>query len=111
MSEPNCQECGACCRALPSWEGPNIYVRLNRYELERFTAKERKAHVVDFKDEYGAVAALGMIDRRCSALDGEIGCSVSCQVYENRPEICREFQPNSDQCLGARDEAGLTFGE
>ena len=111
MSEPSCQECGACCRALPTWEGPNIYVRLNRYDLDQLTSEEQKNYVVEFQDEYGAVAAIGMIDRRCSALKGEIGCSVSCDVYENRPDICREFQPGSEQCLRARDEAGLIFGE
>ena len=71
MSEPNCQKCGACCRALPSWDGPDIYVRLNRYDLDKLSIGEKEKHVVPFQDEYGAIAALGMVDRHCSALKGQ----------------------------------------
>ena len=50
---------------------------------------------------------------RCHALSGEVGCSVGCKIYENRPSPCREFNPlNPDgsineRCRAAREAFGL----
>ncbi len=41
--------------------------------------------------------------RRCIALSGSIGESVSCRIYDFRPEACREFAPLA--ALGRGDEA------
>ena len=30
-----------------------------------------------------------------------------CQIYSNRPEVCRLFEPGSKQCRMARDRIGL----
>lgn len=89
MVTPNCQECGACCADLQSQEidatgytGPSGYLGSNG----GISA-----------DETG----------RCVALLGEIGSSVSCAVYDDRPKVCREFPPGSVSCYDARDEEGL----
>ena len=42
------------------------------------------------------------IDSRCIALDGKIGESVCCKVYNDRPNSCRNFEPGSDLCKEAR---------
>jgi len=39
---------------------------------------------------------------RCAALAGEVGSRAQCSVYENRPLVCREFQPGSEDCIMAR---------
>ena len=28
----------------------------------------------------------------CKALEGSIGINVKCNIYENRPNVCKEFQ-------------------
>lgn len=38
----------------------------------------------------------------CSALDGIVGKKVKCMVYKDRPNACRNFEPNSSHCKFAR---------
>jgi Fe-S-cluster containining protein len=50
---------------------------------------------------------------RCVALEGEIGCSVRCGIYEQRSTTCREFPfswedgTRNDKCDRARQAHGL----
>jgi Fe-S-cluster containining protein len=50
---------------------------------------------------------------RCTALEGDIGQTVSCKIYEQRPSPCREFRPSwedgdrSERCDQARAAHGL----
>ena len=58
----------------------------------------------------------GTIDRpyRCKALNGRIGRSVACTIYDSRPTPCREFLPVwgdnvvNALCDQARARYGLT---
>ena len=49
----------------------------------------------------------------CAALEGEVGKSVKCKIYEQRPSPCRRFQPsfengrNNPRCNFARMQKGL----
>ena len=50
---------------------------------------------------------------RCVALEGQIGCHVTCRIYEQRGSQCREFNPTTDEgepneaCDKARRAYGL----
>ncbi|MBA4741287.1 MAG: YkgJ family cysteine cluster protein [Azoarcus sp.] len=50
---------------------------------------------------------------RCCALDGEVGVSVHCTIYEQRPGPCRDFAPyaalgiGDPGCEDARRRHGL----
>jgi Fe-S-cluster containining protein len=44
---------------------------------------------------------------RCHALEGEVGKSVTCGVYERRPSPCREVEPGDEKCNRARARHGL----
>ncbi len=52
-------------------------------------------------------------NRRCIALQGEIGKSVHCSIYEQRPSPCRGFEPSwehgtkRERCDNARLALGL----
>ncbi len=46
-------------------------------------------------------------NNRCVALTGEVGCGVSCSIYNNRPNACRAFVAGSQLCLEARAAAGI----
>jgi Fe-S-cluster containining protein len=54
------------------------------------------------------------IPGRCIALAGEVGTAVTCTIYANRPEACREFAPltiighGDAACNEARRRCGLT---
>lgn len=98
---PNCLTCGACCTYLlcltvrPSDKTPsnhfwNITTESKRGEIvvDRFLRRN---------DETFA----------CTALNGRLGESVCCQIYENRPAVCREFEAGSDKCHAIRRAFGI----
>lgn len=47
------------------------------------------------------------VECRCIALEGSVGDSVRCGVYEVRPEACRRFKAGSQLCLEARAAKGI----
>ena len=88
----DCRACGACCAYSDSWpafigdgDGEGIADEL-----------------IDFN--HGRMRCHG---NRCSALAGEVGGQAQCSVYPNRPLVCREFQPRSDDCVMVRRRFGL----
>jgi hypothetical protein len=50
---------------------------------------------------------------RCVALSGEVGKQVACDIYENRPSACRNFEASFERgeenlrCAEARNKKGL----
>jgi len=104
----DCQTCGACCcnrqeNRLEHFHDyvqvfaedalqahPKLLVRLARQN------KERQWHL-KLKP-----------DGSCVALDGEVGQSVGCTIYELRPQVCKNVQPGDSECLTARRERGLS---
>jgi len=46
-------------------------------------------------------------NNRCVALEGQIGVSVKCSVYNCRPTACRKFEPGSELCVEARKAKGI----
>jgi Fe-S-cluster containining protein len=83
----DCPACGACCAYSESWpafigdgDGQGIPDELIDFEHERMLCH----------------------GNRCSALEGELGGQVRCSVYANRPLVCREFQPGSEECILVR---------
>lgn len=88
----DCISCGACCAYSDSWpvfigdgDGAGIPA-----ELIDFGRRRMLCH-----------------GSRCAALAGEIGRRAHCSVYRNRPLVCREFQPGSEDCLMVRRKLGL----
>jgi uncharacterized protein len=45
--------------------------------------------------------------RVCAALTGKLGKRVACDVYAERPALCRQFEAGSPECLQARRALGL----
>ena len=91
ISEPfNCTACGACC----SYAGKVIVDRLDTVP-DHLT---QPAH--DPADDRVFMARES--EGRCIALQGEIGLSCRCSIYDHRPAACRDFEPGSIACRGAR---------
>jgi Fe-S-cluster containining protein len=55
-------------------------------------------------DKWGAETMLRLEDGWCSALDRK---TLMCSIYENRPDICRDFEVASYECLDERSEGGI----
>ena len=99
-----CQKCGACCSAFRvsfHWsetleDSFNVPIELTVKVSPHLTAMK-------FNNQNS---------KRCSALIGNIGKSVSCKIYDNRPSPCRNFKASfEDGSQNLRcDEARATMG-
>jgi len=96
----DCQSCGACCSVF----------RVSFYWSETTLHPEGSVpqHLVTPISPYH-VAMNGTLQSpvRCACLRGEVGQSVSCDIYPLRSSTCRECEAGSDTCLRARALAGL----
>lgn len=94
---PNCITCGVCC-SLP------LVVNIPRGDENRLS-------------EYWEITADDVVvDRvigrdlesgRCINLEGSLGESIGCRIYEDRPGTCRVFDAGSDRCLEYRRMFGI----
>jgi len=101
MNEYNCQECGICCM-MPGF--PKKYVRLQDREIEMFSEehiifdKEGKGYLkVKHDDFYNNMS-------RCVFLVGNHIEGFLCEIYEDRPMICRNFSIDGERCNNLRKE-------
>jgi len=98
---PDCLTCGACCSYLlcvavkPTDPTDNSYFwkitnenKLGEIVVDQFM--RRDSETID-----------------CVALDGEVGGTISCRIYEERPQVCREFEAGSDKCHALRRAYGI----
>jgi uncharacterized protein len=103
-----CQRCGACCAIykvlFPSFE-TDIHPK----------GMVPADYAVEVSPTKSAMRGTEWSPRRCAALKGVIGESVSCTIYSNRPSTCQLFksawETNADsgsQCNRARGCYGLT---
>ena len=85
MSDYNpCMACGICC----------TYFRISFYWAEGDDAPGGfvPADMTEkLNDHMRCMKGSNSVPRRCGALAGEVGSSVMCTIYENRPTPCREF--------------------
>ena len=99
-----CLACGSCC----------AFFRVSFYWGENETTT-KTSEILTEKITHHMVAMKGTnaYPPRCVALLGEIGHSVSCSHYENRPSPCRNFSYSWDNdiqnndCDRARNANGL----
>jgi Fe-S-cluster containining protein len=84
----DCQSCGACCSHKWSWP----LLKKDRSDATNIPPNMIRSDYPLMKTE----------NARCVALTGQIGVSVSCSIYQNRPNACRSFVVGSDLCVEAR---------
>lgn len=89
----HCVACGACCATYR--------VTFCRTEVDEMPGGYVPAHLTERIDDHG-VFMRGTADRspRCVALQGTIGASVACAIYDRRPTPCRAFAADADQGHG-----------
>ena len=90
----DCRTCGACCSYAPEWP---------RFTLESDLALARIPTALI----NAAGTGIRCSGDRCGALAGTVGGSVSCGIYNVRPDVCRDCLPGDDACHMARARFGL----
>lgn len=99
----DCQRCGACCAVF----------RVSFYWGEGDDAPGGQVPVALTRPVgtlHRCMAGTEARPVRCVALQGEVGRSVACAIYAQRPSTCRGVQPGDSQCLKARCAHGLESG-
>ena len=97
--EYDCLACGACYHGLD--------VLLDQADQDRF---EQRPDLLRKTREYWCGQTVLFMKRdkqhdRCVALDVTPGCW-KCTIYDERPQLCRDFQAGSDDCKAARIAKG-----
>lgn len=93
----DCRSCGACC-----FSKLDAYVRVTGPDWSRLGAEaDRWAHFI------GHRAFMKMRAGHCAALElrpmPKGGTVFFCTLYERRPQICRDLDRGSPECLGERE--------
>jgi len=106
MPNSSCLSCGACCAAFR--------VDFHRHDLaDGERAGVPVALTVPLTETLVRLRGTDAAPPCCVALAGEIGSSVRCTIYEQRPGPCRDFAPyaalgmGEDACDRARRRHGL----
>ncbi len=99
----NCVECGACCRTA---EPLRAFIPLTRADVRRLPVLYQTA--ITTSDSGYDYLRTGPDKRRCVALTGTIGKEVSCDMYDDRPDVCRRYERGGWQCLQVRKDEGLS---
>jgi len=93
----SCQHCAACCFSELA-----RYVRVTGNDYTRLGA-DAVAYVHFIENR----AFMLMTDGHCAALEFDPdSMQFVCQVYEHRPEVCRELERGSAACKGERHAKG-----
>jgi Fe-S-cluster containining protein len=94
---PDCQSCGICCFLFVSVQltSNDKLLPLNYWEIT-INSDDNKEIVVDKLLRRNGETGT------CIHLSGELGKNVSCEIYDERPSICRKFDAGSDRCHALR---------
>lgn len=106
----DCQKCGACCTSI-AWNNVTMpFVPLENKDQKRLGKLLKIYSQEEPFSNYKCMLKIIYADpkeSRCAALSGQVGCEVSCKIYEKRPDTCRAFVVGSSECLRARRRNGI----
>ncbi|MGE5085727.1 MAG: YkgJ family cysteine cluster protein [Bacillota bacterium] len=100
-----CVKCGACCSFFRVIFDKDEVHPMSHHVPKEFTEKINTNERI--------MLGTNQVKIRCVALTGQIGQSVSCSIYENRPSCCRRFAASYENgsknpnCDLARKAKGL----
>ena len=100
--EPStCQNCGACCAQY----------RVSFYWQEAVQRGLDEDMLLQVSPWQVCFRGTELQPVRCVNLEGEVGSSVSCRIYEKRTTPCRSVEIGDEKCLRAREAHGLGMDE
>lgn len=104
----DCQSCGACC--VSTGDGAAVrehgYADLSEEDVVRLPPRiRRQLQPVEVDDEIHFATRAKRLPSGtygCRYLEGTPGQRCSCEIYDVRPAVCRDFQVGGATCLAAR---------
>lgn len=104
-TEYDCVACGRCCYYnKPNYAllYPEDIVAFGPARLAKHTTKSTLSGESLRAGEDGSEIYMRMENGHCCALNVTPGVSYTCSIYEDRPLLCRMFEPGNADCLEAR---------
>lgn len=99
----DCQRCGACCASFRV----SFYWTEAQGEHDPQSQGVPAALTEPVSPHLLCMQGTHARQPHCAALQGQVGESVGCAIYAQRPSPCREVMPGDAQCLKARGRHGL----
>jgi len=99
LTVADCQACGACCAVEAS---SGVHARLDEEDAKAIPIGFQSLIVETDRGKFLGVKTSGNGVEVCTALKGSIGNQCRCIIYDQRPMVCRLFEPGSSECLSAR---------
>lgn len=98
---PDCVTCGVCCSSLLC-----VGVRPGEEPDRELTWSVTKS---DDEGEWEVDLYLRRDEETlaCAQLEGNLGEHATCRIYEDRPQMCRDFDAGSDRCHALRRAYGI----
>lgn len=98
---PDCVTCGVCCSSLLC-----VGVRPGEEPDGELTWSVTKS---DDEGEWEVDLYLRRDEETlaCAQLEGNLGEHATCRIYEDRPQMCRDFDAGSDRCHALRRAYGI----
>jgi uncharacterized protein len=96
-SDSPCKRCGACCASF----------RVSFYWRDANATHLPEALFQQLTPHLACMAGTNGAEPRCDALEGQVGATVRCRAYDQRPSPCREVTIGDEKCLRARQRYGL----
>jgi len=103
----DCQRCGACC-CNPRENREEGFLDWVEIESDAPLLRRRQlASRLVTRGRDGRPHLRLDARQRCSALRGEVGARVHCEIYPLRPRACHKVTAGSPRCLQYREEFGI----
>lgn len=99
MEHYECDGCGACCRTFPIFASEADVGRESRIAAEGKPLAEHLASPEWLVQLY----PLPFLETCCFLND-----AARCEIYDTRPEVCRQFAAGSPQCQEARERQRIS---
>lgn len=93
-----CTQCGACCASY----------RVSFYWAEAEAKQIPTELTQQVNSFFSCMKGTNQLQPRCIALCGAVGEGVSCNIYAQRLETCKEVIAGDEKCNAARLKHGLT---
>lgn len=101
VSEFDCLTCGACCFQRPGT------ILISDADLVRYSRPEFR-HILDnLEPGHFSHMAFKMNAAGSCVFHGTEAEPHGCQIYEDRGDVCREFEAGSPQCREFRRDRGI----
>lgn len=107
--EYDCTACGACCYGRRDYVQvfADDAARLGEARLAELVALPVGEHPASVGRPAEPQRFMKMTQGHCTALRSPTDDQFLCAVYEDRPFLCRAFEPGSGSCLDARARRAL----